>query len=244
MRRGFSLIEILLGSAITLALALVALSVFRLLGQASRETTSSYLISRDLEEAHRILRTDLRQTALASVRIYPRTGTKIPPSLTCISALDNTGVVRLGEDGVPDWQAWVTYRLLVDGNRGRLVRSVRQRPGSLATIAPIPDLSAPSGDSRTILNNVVVPGTTIQYPGAPIVTGDWGGFHPSFVRLNDNGEYEYSNFNPAQVTAGEAPGQSIDGNTFLVQVRLAVADSQNPTKVSYLELPIRVSPRF
>ena len=51
---GLSLIELLISMSIAIVIGLMAVAIFRMLGQASRETTSSYLISRDFEEAVRI----------------------------------------------------------------------------------------------------------------------------------------------------------------------------------------------
>ncbi len=231
-RRGLTLVEILIASALALMVGLLALSLFRLVGKASRETTSSYLISRDLEDFQRILRSDLQQTALASIQVLPLEGKAAPlPSLSCLTCLDSAGSPTLSEDGRPEWTGWVVYRLLVSGSGpARLERRILRRTGALPDLCPSPD--GPTQEARTLLTNLLPPGQ--ELPGVP---RGGTGFRARFLRTGPQGNYELSDQNPAR-------SQDPRGNTRLVEVQLSLVEGLETANPSFLQIPIRVSPRY
>lgn len=238
--------EVLIASSIALVLGLVAVSFFKLIRQASVQTTSSYLISRDLEEAVKVLRNDLRQTALASVRIYSNPTGPVPPSLTCVTAEQTGNGIHLNEDGQPEWTGWITYRL-ESGKSGRasLIRTVTPRNGAIPNVAPLPNMGPASGDSKVLLNELAPPSVTIPVQGgSSISTGPTGGFTASFVRLDAANSYLNSKYSPVEVTAGIDSSLKQSGNTRLIEVKLALLQNAGTADASYIEIPVRVAPRY
>lgn len=233
---GVTLIEILLASALSLVVSLTALSVFRLLHKATRETSDSYVISRDLEEAQRNLRADLRETALASLRMVPqRQG---PAALACVTSINEQGRPQLSPSGTPEWCGWVFYRLLTQpGQPARLERRVVRRAGALPDVPASFDEN--SGEARVLLTEVAPPDFTAE----AISLGPAGGFELSFLRLGPDGRYQNSPTNPALVTAGIS-GLRISDNTRLIEVRLAVVEGLSTSTPSFLQIPVRVCPRY
>jgi prepilin-type N-terminal cleavage/methylation domain-containing protein len=243
---GFTLLEVMIASSIALILGLVAMSFFKLIRQASVETTGSYLISRDLEEAVKVLRNDLRQTALASVRIYSNPSGPVPPSLTCVTAQDAGTGIHLNEDGQPEWTGWVTYRLEA-GKSGAasLIRTVTPRKGAIPDVAPMPNIGPAVGDSKVLLNQLAPPNSSIEVEGGTnISTGLTGGFSASFVRLDGSNSYKNSKWSPVEVTSGAEPSLSQTGNTGLIEVKLALLQNAGTADASYIEIPVRVAPRY
>lgn len=231
-RRGLTLTEVLIASVLALMVGLLGLSLLRLMSKASRETTSSYLISRDLEDFQRILRNDLQQTALASIQVLPLEGKAAPlPSLSCLTCLDAAGKPVLGEDGRPEWSGWVVYRLLAsDKGAARLERRVIRRSGALPDLCP--NLGASTSESRTLLTNLLPPGIAVA-SAPPQSTG----FQARFVRVGGQGNYELSDQNPAR-------SQDPRGNTRLVEVQVSLVEGLESSTPSFLQIPIRVSPRY
>lgn len=229
---GVTLIEVLLASALALVVGLTALSIFRLLHKATRETSSSYVISRDLEEAQRNLRADLRETALASVRLVPQK--QGPAALACVTSVNEQGRPQLSPSGTPEWCGWVFYRLLTQpGQPARLERRLVRRPGSLPDVPA--SFNENSGQARVLLTEVAPPDFQSLGPA--------GGFELSFLRLDPDGRYQNSPTNPALVTAGIS-GLRISDNTRLIEVRLAVVEGLSTSTPSFLQIPIRVCPRY
>lgn len=235
--RGLALVNLLVAMCIGLVVALTAAGIFRLLTRMETETSTSYVLARDVGEAIRQVRLDLRETALASLR-------STDGAVSFVSARDDRGAFQVGPTGGPLWKRHVYYTLSVpQGARaGELIR------WEVAADMDLPQLATglPTGNSRrTLLTNVAAPNATLTGVGAKgsITTGPRGGFDVQFVRSSAAG-YETSTWNPAQVSLEQAGSLGFSGNTRMVQVALAVYDLSQTGAADYFSVSFYVTPRY
>lgn len=244
---GLSLIELLISMSIAIVIGLMAVAIFRMLSQASRETTSSYLISRDFEEAVRILREDLRFTNLGAVRVYD--GTKnSPPALTCPSAMLPGQAVTLNEDGYPQWQGSVVYRLELSGDKqsASLIRTFLPQKGFLPQVIPAPLTGPPSGESKVLLTDLIPPNATVSTKDGDLSSGSTGGFGAYFLHKNAQGQFFRSTVNPIQTDGGQSPDPNVDqtSSTRLVEVQLWLRTGSDKSNYSSIKVPLQVAVRY
>lgn len=251
LRRGFTLIEVIVASAIALVVALLVASLFQMVQHMSTATSTAYLVARDVQEGVRQLRHDLMDTALATVRpTLPADNKGTSAGVSMASARDEAGRLVLADGAAPRWQRWVLYTLQVESGSltGNLVRWERPAPMLLPQICPVgPGTFAGAATQRVVIRGVAAPNVALTGvgPGGSIGTSANGGFTVEFLRLDGRGaSYSTSPWNPAQVTTGQAKGLDFTGNTRLVQVRLQVYEVSGNGKPSYLDLVFRVTPRF
>lgn len=241
MKRGFTLAEVAVYGVLALLAASLLLTVLLQTRRMFGQVTATFLVDRAFDRALVVLRQDLEESSLTSLRAYPapagRPGDKEPPGLTLASAAG-----EVTREGVPRWNRQVFYTL--KGDSGSLLRWERpmEKPGG----APLASLLLPSPnlpDTRveTVLRDVQLPNTTL--PGIPeSKVGPQGGFQVKFVRRSQ-GKEELSNWNPAEVSLGQSDDDA-RGNTRLVDLELRVfrpADSVSASQ--YAVVRCRVCPR-
>lgn len=234
--RGMALVNLLVAMCIGLVVALTAAGLFRLLTRIETETSTSYLLARDVGEAIRQIRLDLRETALASVR-------SSDTAVSFVSARDDQGATQVGPTGGPRWKRHVYYTLSAAKGSltGELIR------WEVAADMELPQIATglPTGNSRrTLLTNVAAPNATLTGVGAKgsIRTGSRGGFDVQFVRSGAKG-YETSIWNPAQASLERAGSPGYSGNTRMVQVALAVYEVSQTGAADYFSVSFYVTPR-
>ncbi len=257
MNKGFTLIEILISASIALVLGLAAVSLFSLVHAMTVSTTSSYLISRDLNTGLHRLRSDLRNTALASIRTFPppdhRQSYSGPPGVTMVSPFTPNGRFSLDPTGAPRWPSVTAYVLDYSPGSatGNLVRWQKTNTSLLPTADTLPfPIPSSTISKEVIFRNVVAPDSTLSGVGekGQIRSDKDGGFRLRFVRLTgdptNSRAYTLSKWNPAQVTQGQAEGLDFVGNTLMVSVRLQLYERDNSDKSNYISIEFKVTPKY
>lgn len=235
--RGLALVNLLVAMCIGLVVALTAAGVFRLLTRMETETSTSYVLARDVGEAIRQIRLDLRETALASIRTSDS-------AVSFVSARDDAGAFAVGATGGPLWKRHVYYTL--SASKGSLAGELIR--WEVAAEMELPQIATglPTGNSRrTLLTNVAAPNATLTGVGAKgsIQTGSRGGFDVQFVRSGAKG-YETSAWNPAQVSLEEAGSLGFSENTRMLRVALAVYETSQTGAADYFSVSFYVTPRY
>ena len=241
MRQGFTLAELTVYAILALLAASLLLTLLLQTRRMFGQTTATFLVDRAFDRALVVLRQDIEETSLTSLRAYPSPagspGDKEPPGLTLASAAG-----EVTREGVPRWNRHVFYTLKSDS--GSLLRWERpmEKPGGAplaSLLLPLPNL--PDVQVETVLRDVQLPNTTL--PGIPeSKVGPHGGFQVKFVRRNQASE-ELSGWNPAEVSLGRSE-EDARGNTRLVALELRVfrpADSVSASQ--YAVVRCRVCPR-
>lgn len=239
MRRGFSLVEILVYAGLSVIVALAVASLFVVGRRSGAQAASSYLLGRTTDEAVRVLREDLQAAPLGSVRIDAR-----PSSLSFLSAAPvNGGAMVMGQFGVPAWQKRVSYTLVTEGGVGRLVRWEEPFDGRLPVPAATP-AARPGTSSRVVLHQVVAPGASVE--GAE-VDPVWGGFRPRFVLYEGSwgrGKESLTTTNPMVTTAGAGGRARLQALTRLLDVQLQVLQPSGMGRQDFVSVRFRVHPRY
>lgn len=250
--RGVALVNLLVAMCIGLVVALTAAGLFQLLTRMETETTSSYLLARDVGEAVRQIRLDLRETALAAVRVYPTaSGSSVAeaPGMSLITARDDDGATQVGPTGGPLWKRHVYYTLSVPKGSlgGELIRWEAAAAMDLPQVATVLPSALPTGSSprRTLLKNVAAPNATLTGIGTKgsRATDSRGGFDVQFVRSGATA-YETSPWNPAQASTEQAGAPGFSGNTRMVRVALAVYQSTQTGAADYFSVSFYVTPSY
>lgn len=245
-KRGFTLVEIIVYSVLALLLLGLISSLLVLSRRNYEATSSSYLVGRDAEVAIRWLRTELQETALTSLRVYPSPdNSSEAPGMSLLSARDPSKGFTVTPYGAPDWSREVFYTL--DGTS--LIRWEQKRSDSSPIpVAPTGMPSVTTGDKRVVLRGLAEPGTKLPGLGQ---LDNYGGFRAAFVRHDSKGEIPSSRqdesltaWNPSQVTLGKDSRLSVKGNTRQLEVTIVVQTKSSATgKKSLAQLPFRVTPR-
>ena len=121
----------------------VVIALFNSTRTMSQHTTASYLVNGNTDTAIRWLRQDLKETALASLRVTtaPRPGASMVSARSL--ALGTRNKLLVNKHGAPQWEKHVFYTLEPTGGKvGNLVRwerelDVKNLLPSPSTIAPI-----------------------------------------------------------------------------------------------------------
>lgn len=234
MRRGYTLVEILVVVVLLLAAGTLIATLFTLGHRFSDTAYSNYLVSRGTEEGIDWLRRDLQNSALASVRVF---GGEHPGiSMVCCTTPDEPARPVYNSFGAPVWQSEVFYRFeKVDDKVGHLTRWARSWDKPLPAGAGEP--AKPEGKHQhTVLQNLLKPAARV--PGA----GDQAGFKASFVQRQggEGGEEALSSVNPAE---GSLKGD-YESNTRLVQIELRMLEESNSGQPSVYSIEFRVCPRY
>lgn len=241
-RSGFTLVEVLIASAIGLLVvgAAMALSV-----AATRDVdrdVSAFMLEEKLAEAMVYLQHDFRFTTLASVRAYPRQkGEQVGVSLIAAEPVGSFGTVNLSPYGSPNWQKQVFYTLVSskDSNgSAQLVRYERPLPGNLFQLVsdhqPYEYQSTPS--DRIVCTSVLDQGFDLkaQQDGTMGVAAEaesLGGFTVNFLQNDGTGTYLNPTENDPKLSTG------------LVEIELKLLEFSDLGKTSMLPFRFRVAPR-
>lgn len=245
--RGFSLVEVLIASAMALMVLGVIIRIFFFGRDVEREARSSYLIRQDADIAFRQIQEELRATHLASIRVADDDN-----GFSMVSPYQNNTLkgLEITNFGVAKWKSWVHFTVSDETeNTGALIRW--ESPFPEDEPLGLPSSKQPSevgSDKWSLLTGVVRPGKgAIVSSGAEKLkelgdVSDGGGLQLRFVR-RVNGLDELSRFNPAQKSDLDDSSWS-HGTTDLVECRLQVADvSSESGKLSLYTLNFRVAPR-
>ncbi len=242
-RRGFTLVEVLVASMLTIALLGLVSALFVAANHMIGLQASSLLISRDLSLGAERLRNELKETALGAIRV--RNGEL--PSLTLVTARGKDGHSAIDAQGTPDWMGWAHY-LLEDGESsevGVLTRWTEypRDPMPYPLISAADPYAIPKGAEKTvILRNVVRPGAKLtDGKSQPLAMSDGDGFSVRFVRLDDSRAYTTSNQNPSETSAEPA---DIHANTRLLEVKIRTYSRTQTGKVDTVGMHFMVCPRY
>lgn len=228
MKRGFTLIEMVIYFGLSaVALGLIA-SIFAVAQRTQRQTYSQYLVGGSLSSTIRLLRRELQATALSSIQVYPESG-GTSPGLSCASAYDQDGKFTVNGYGVPKWDKNVFYNLDDKGSLARWTKTMNEQ-NLLPNRATDPASDLGGDRSSTIMSGLLPPNTTVEdfYPASPV-----GGFEVNFVR-RDNGVDSLSRVNPSD-------SDQYDTHTRLVEVTLRTYDERQH---NFSEISFRVCPRY
>ena len=244
-RAGFSLMEAMLYGFLSLLAIGLLLTLLRDGRRLFGHTTATFLVDRAFDRALVLLRGDLAETSLSSIRVYPAgpgsDGDKEVPGLTLAGS--GSEVTR---EGVPRWKEHVFYSL--QGEAGALTGTLQrwrvplENPGGIPSPnLMLPSLARPAVGVETVLRDVQMPATSIPKIDESRV-GPRGGFQVTFVRRRAGKEI-LSPWNPCEVSVGRGE-KDIEGNTSLIDLELRVfrpADSVSASQ--YAVVRCRLCPR-
>jgi prepilin-type N-terminal cleavage/methylation domain-containing protein len=245
-RRGFTLIEIIIASALSLIVLGAVIRVYWFGRNVERDARSSYLIREDADVAFRQLQSELRLTHLASVRGHSDdNGWGMASPLE--GGYDNK-TFELTQYGMAKWKSWVHFTAVpLNDHVGTLVRwEVDYKANTNLPLPPESLDSEPASPKWTVLSNVVLPGRgpTNDSQGLKVmgnVTGG-GGLQMRFLR-RENGEEVLSKTNPSEKSDSSASGWTA-GSTEILDLKLQVGDHSGESgKLSVYSLHLRVKPR-
>ena len=242
LNRAFSLVELTVYFALSVLVLGVVFTTFFSGRRSFESTSSSYLVSQDAEAALRWMKADLAEAAFTTIRVYPNADhPDEPPGFSLAAPRDRRNAFRLNELGAPKWTSHIYYTV---NERGQLIRWLEEVDFKGVPVASerLPSDASNRTLSRVVLRNIVAPNTKL--PAQETALSERGGFDLQFVRYTDDGEEVLSQWNPAQVTAGETSEAPTGRGTKLVQLLLTVGMSNyREANLSYVQLPIRVMPR-
>ncbi|MFA5507636.1 MAG: hypothetical protein WC314_07430 [Vulcanimicrobiota bacterium] len=224
-RRGFTLIEIIIYFALSVAALAILYSLFTVLRRTGEHTYAQYLVSGDLSTTMRMVRKDLQSTALASITSQGAEAGE-EPGVSCVSGYNQDGELQLGAYGVPHWQKHVYYTLDTEGAITRWSKDIADK-NYLPSLAP-PLVKDQSG--RVLMSDALPPNTSV---GQWHTGSSYGGLEVGFVRRDGAAESVVPQ-NPRESTDPEQ-------NTRLVQVILRLLEEEGP---NFLEIKFRVFPKY
>ncbi len=240
--RGFTLIEVLIASAIGL---LVVGAAFALSVAATRDVdrdVSAFMIEEKLAEAMVYLQHDFRFTTLASIRAYPReSGEQVGVSLISAEPVGSFGTVQLSPYGSPSWQKQVFYTLVSskakDGS-AQLIRYERALPGNIFQLVSDhqPYQYQPSPSDRIVSNSVLDQGFDLERQpdgtfSVATASTSLGGFTVSFLQNDGTTTFRNPTENDPALSTG------------LVEIELKLLEISDLGKTSMLPFRLRVAPR-
>jgi type II secretory pathway pseudopilin PulG len=246
MKRGFTLLELVIYCALLLLVTLAIGALFTLGRSAQQSTLGSYLVSGQADTALRWVRHDLSETALVSIKTYPNA-----PGCSMVSArntLDKNENLNVSTYGAPLWTKTVFYSLVIPAGarKGNLVRweqAIAEKDFLPHMSSIMPDTGTDSVPTyRVLLHDVLAPKTMVSNLGGTKLTSDgYGGFRVEFVRRTngEDGDESLSPVNPGDPSQPQTPAN----NTALVDVQLQILsdDSYQP---SFYQVDFRVHPHY
>lgn len=243
--KGVSLVEVLTASAIALLIFVVITAAMRVGQSTHRQTDGLAGLSGEMLSVSKVLRDDLKSTALTSIVVYD----SIPSvSMASVGASEKTNRFAAG-----NWKTHIFYVLKEserNNSRGisQLIRWVN--PDARPSLYPLPSKVIPwniSGEARkkVVARNVLSKGWAVSGKSGDFKLrseqGAPGGFVPQFIRQSTAGEREYSLHNPGKFSDRDEFGWS-SGSTSLFSVKLHLVEAGART-VNSLELELKVQPR-
>ena len=242
-QNAFTVIEILVYIAISAVIMALLMTLFNVHRQSYNVTTATYLLGQEAEAALRWIREDVRDSALASIRVYPSAEKPTePPGASLASARNKDEEYKIDKSGAPAWEKQIFYTFEPEtGGTGRLLR----REVAYGKYQPIPTVSdtlpsaVPATKQRVVLRGVVKPDA--QLKGLAGVD-TYGGFKLQFVRSDDT----LTSWSPSDVTWGKASVSKPTGsNTKMMDCQLIVLlEGAHQDKPSFVRLGFRLTPRF
>ncbi len=243
--RAITLIELMVAMFLAGIVTLLFLSLFQLMRPAMSQAEFSYLLSADVEERLDQLRNELSDTALGAVSVTPASSGN-PSGFSFPSFRDSKGAPVLDESGSPTWQQQIYVYL---DPTGKVVSW--QEPQ--ISKAPVPSKKPPfpaTEQIHVLLNDAVRPNASLT--GLPSSSGyqpsQSGGLQLQFLRrvYDSNGLYRLvpSDVSPASVSAGSSGGLDCSGNSGLLQLNFQVYQTAPDGKPNYLNISLRVKPRY
>lgn len=236
-KRGFTLMEILIYSVLSLVALGVIYALFILARRTAASSFSSYMVGGHTELAISALRRDLSQTALGSI-----TQGKTSPGVSMVSALTDT--MQVNPYGAPRWDRHVYYALIGNAGdqTGTLFRYEDPLPSpNLLPLVSTKDPSSKPGEERAALHNVLMPNTKVDnlQDAAGYTSDKFGGFRVQFVRREGgpSGKETLVDDNPA--VAGNP-----EDHTRLVEVELKILQKSGFGKPDFYCIKFRVMPQF
>ena len=242
-RNAFSLVEVMVYGFLTVLVLGLLLMLFRETRRLFGVASGTFLVDRSLDSALMLVRQDLAETSLSSIRVYPgppgTPGEKEGPGLTMAGAGG-----RVTPEGVPRWDRHVFYRLRSGSEplTGDLVRWERpiQTFGAPLASALLPSLALP-GRVRVVVRGIQLPDTTVKGVAESAV-GPRGGFQVTFLR-QEKGQTSLSPWNPAEVSLGRAQ-LDLAGNTNMVDLEMRVYRAADSVSAAhYAVVRCRMCPR-
>lgn len=254
MRRGFTIIEIVVYSFLALLAAFVIFTLYTVGTRARQVSVSSYLVSVDTEAAIRWMRRDLQETALVSVRVFPNDAApNEPPGCSFVSARDPGDLdemkLNINPYGAPLWTKTVFYTLQKGARTGQLVRWEKPLDASQKDNVPRVSDTMPSAipsdvkTKRVLMSDTLEPDVTITgLNGSPgWKTDKYGGLRVQFIRRQggEGGDETLTSVSPAD----HDNGGDTANNTSLLSVELKVLASDT-SRPSVYDIEYRVHPRY
>ncbi len=132
-RRGLTLLETMVGSAITLTLLTAIFFVFRMGASAMLKVSARNEMHQSLQTACNLLARDVEQSVYDSLSLSPD-----GRAVSFLSALDTNGVFQADSYGAPLWQQYVIYYQLPPPTAELFRLEVPLAPGSPEQTAPGP----------------------------------------------------------------------------------------------------------
>ena len=233
---GFTLVEILIASALALVVFGALLSVFlnsRKIGRTARE---SFYLSEDMSIALRTLTTDLKSTSLSSIKVESDGFSLASPHTP--GREDGFEVTPYG--GVK-WKKWVHYRLEPgDDVRERLVRSESDIGEDLYPLAPP---TPPAASGKVLLNNILRRDKAVEKSSdGRYRVIDKAGTPPGFPLRFVGRDGTRLEENPAEHSDEDRPGWT-QNTTPLVELCLQIVDTPSDSKVATLQIYRQLTPR-
>ncbi len=228
-QRGFTLIEIIVYCALSIAALVVLISMVQVIRRTGDHTYAQYLVSGNMATTIRMIRKELQATSLASITSYGATSGQAP-GFSCVSAYDDKGEFKLGSYGTPHWQKHVYYTLNNAGVVTRWTQNIADK-NYLPSLAPsVSATPSPDGESKALMNDALPPNKAV---GTHHPASSYGGLEVGFVRRNGATE--------TVVPQNPRDSANPEQNTRLLQVTLRTLEESGP---NFLEVKFRVHPRY
>jgi hypothetical protein len=236
MKRGFTLVEIIIYGFLSLLVLMTVYAIFSSGRDAYSTVTDAYLLGKDAEAGLRTLRTDLQETAAASIRIADAANGDSSISMLSPRKPGSNEFVTANW-GMPQWQKYVHYTVVQEGDTASLLRWEEKIADLTSVQFPLPSSAssdAPPSDAvkKMALRNLV-------FPKSGALGARHARFQARFVR------YDTSSTVTEKTTAsGVATDEGGEPISLLVLYVTVSADPTRGDKTRFIQLPIYVSPRY
>lgn len=242
---AFTLVEILVTMVVGSIVLALSVAIYRATNTRYFSAAQSFELDSHVTETMDWLLTDLRQTNLASVTVYPNDDNPQEPPGLSFAGATTTGEFKnlsLSQYGTPDWRKHTFYTLkpLPDSKElSQLIRYGIDNPQAL----PFPSLRLPSdlsnSTTRVITRAILSKGYSFQSTPSGVVAPAEdsqapGGFSVAFL-LKDGSE---SSVNPSKKNLEQATQ-----NTPLLRFEIQIAELAGDGKWTGQTFRFHVSPR-
>lgn len=250
--RGLTLVETMVYAFLSLLILLMVFAIFER-GRTSYNTvTDTYLLGKEAAAGLRSLRSDLEETALASITLHDRPDGDT--TLSMVSARNSTtNQFETTFHGAPKWQKHVFYTVTGDDSNGALIRW--EQPMAQVT-TPLPsattvDADAPQGSSassrRPLFHGLYRPPQGEVAGALPVR------LRARFVRYQTTAgtgvgrqiQPCYTLSNPYSLDLEELPAELANSQSVpLLYLLLTVGSNSQGNQTRFIQLPLYVHPRY